>query len=531
MSVTRRELICGLGGAGVAFAVSPKLAAVEVERLSAPGLPPWMMREIRLAKARYEEWKGDDETLAFPVVSDVHSGTVELKEPPDWSDGIVHQYALDAVARMFGADFVADLGDIGLDRNRRTWKDEPESFGRAVMRCQKRIYDAFATPALHLVGNHDLGNVLWHQSSGDYFSFFNDALAGRSGFRHEADGYGLWDFPRKMTRVVFLNTSELNVGNTGGRHWVGMTGRQVDFLDRSLSELKAGWTAIVLSHASLHPYLGLWSTETKPRGSPGLADALAVLMRHAKDGHIRLAGSIAGHSHLDADVKEEGVQHVITQSYGLNGPDHLRPMYRYIRVNAATSMLIDVVAVKPYRSQMKVFRIGCGGEACDRAFPARACGAKAFSVAGSAVKIVSASYPRPLSFRLSPERFAGSEGMASWVEDRVRFVWIDNSAHDVDDAKNGFFRREAAKGEGVVLLLARPFFMPGMSVGDAPCANPLARPKHDWSTYAFRESVFLYTPNVLGIFAPASGKEFVAADNGRYQYAFERGMALDIAIN
>ena len=531
MNATRREMVCGLGGACVAFAVSPKLAAVGAERLSAPGLPHWMMREMRLAKARYEEWKGDDEALAFPVVSDVHSGTMELKDPPDWSDGLVHQYALDAAARMFGADFVADLGDIGIDRNRRTWKDEPEPFGRAVMKCQKRIYDAFATPALHLIGNHDLGNVLWHQSSGDYFSFFNDPLAGRPGFRHETDGYGLWDFPRKMTRVVFLNTSELNVGNTGGRHWVGITQKQVDFLDRSLLELRAGWTAIILSHASLHPYLGLWSTETKPRSSPGLAAALAVLKRHAKDGRIRLAGSIAGHSHLDADVKEDGVQHVILQSYGLNGPAHLRPMYRYNCVNTATSMLIDVVAVKPYRSQMKIFRIGCGGEACDRFFPSRCQGAKAFSVSGASVQIVSASYPKPLVFRLAPDDFAHAEPAISWTRDGVRFVWIDNSAHDVDGAKNDFFRREAAKGEGVVLLLARPLFMPGMSVEDAPCANPLARPRHDWSTYAFRESVFLYTPNVLGIFAPASGKKFVAADNGRYQYAFERGMAFDVAIN
>lgn len=526
MEMSRRDML-GISGAGAFFAAAPKTASPQM----VPPLPLWMMREIRLAKARYAEWKGDDETLVFPVVSDVHSGTTALKSPPDWNDGLVHQYVLDIAAKAFGADFIADLGDIGLDRDRKNWTDQPREFGEAVMDCQRRIYATFTTPALHVIGNHDLGNGLWHHSSEDYFNLFNADLDKRHGFLHAGDGYGRWDFPRKMTRVVFLNTSELNVGNTAGKYWVGMTRRQMDFLDKSLSELSRGWTAVILSHASLHPYLGLWSTETKPRMSPGLADALAVLKHHVRHGALRIAGSIAGHSHLDADVKEDGVQHVIVQSYGLNGPDHMRPMYRYNRVNTATSMLVDVVAVKPYRSQMKIFRIGCGGEICDRAFPARVCGAKAFSVSGTAVRIVSPSYPKPLAFRLAPEHFTRKDPVAAWTENRVRFVWIDNSAHDTDDSQTDFFRREATKGEGIVLLLARPFSMPGMSVEDAPCANPLSRPRHAWRTHAFREAVFLYAPNVLGVFAPASGKDFVAADNGRYQYAFRRGTSLEIAIN
>ena len=531
MDLSRRDVL-GIGGAGVLLASAPKaLPGTEQARPRAPALPDWMMREIRLAKARFAEWKGNDEALVFPTVSDIHAGTTALRDPPNWSDAMVHQYALDEAAKAFGADFVADLGDIGIDRNRVTWKDEPLEFGNAVLDCQKRVYDAFSTPALHLVGNHDLGNVLWHHSSDHYFRTFNAPLTGLPGFLYVGEGYGRWDFPRKMTRVVFLNTSEMNVGNTGGAHWVGMTRKQVEFLDRSLAELGRGWTAVVLSHANLHPYLGLWRSETASRASAGFADALDVLKRHAGAGRIRLAGVIAGHSHLDADVKENGVQHVIVQSYGLNGPDHLRPMYRYNRVNTAKSMLVDVVAVKPYRSQMKIFRIGCGGEACDRSFPSRCHGAKAFSASGASVRIVSASYPKPLVFRLAPDDFVHAEPATSWTRDGVRFVWIDNAAHDVEDSQGDFFRRETAKGEGVVLLLAKPLFMPGMSEADAPCANPASSRKHEWRTHAFRESVFLYTPNVLGVFAPASGRSFVAADNGRHQYAFERGMALDVAIN
>lgn len=530
MNLTRRSVL-GLAGAGAAVALNRAAFGAQSGTPGAPAVPGWMMREIRLAKARFTEWKGDDETLVFPVVTDVHSGTVSLGDSPAWNDGMTHQYALDVAAKAFGADFIANLGDIGIDRGRKTWKDEQEAFGRAVMECERRIYGTFSTPALHIVGNHDLGNGLWQHSSDDFFRFFNSGLESAPGFRHAGDGYGTWDFPRKMTRVIFLNTSELNVGNTKGKTWVGMTQRQVDFIDRSLGELKDGWTAVLLSHATLHPYLGLWRPSVGPRTTPGFADALAVVERHAKSGRIRVAGSFAGHAHLDADVKENGVQHVITQGYGLNGPGNLWPMYRFNRVGLASSMLIDVVAVKPYRSLTKVFRIGCGGEQCDRAFPSRCHGAKSFSVEGTEVRIVSASYPRPRRLRLEPKDFARQERMAAWVDDGVRFVWIDNSAHDVDSEQDSFFRREAAKGEGVALLLARPFFMPGMSAEDAPCANPLSRPAHQWSTYAFRESTFLYVQNVLGVFAPASGKAFVASDNGRFQYAFAKGATLDVAIN
>ena len=529
MELSRREAL-GMGAGIVAFSVSSPGNAM-AEPIARPSIPEHVLREIRLAYSRYVEWKGDDETLVFPVVSDVHSGTVALSEKPDWKDGIWHQLFLDEAAAAFGADFVANLGDIGIDRNRTDWKDEPESFGRAVMAAEKRIYDAFRVPSLHVVGNHDLGNARWHISSMEYFDYFNSPLRARREFHVEGEAWGYWDFRRKMTRVVFLNTSELNVGNTKGKLWVGMTGRQAEFLDRTLSETPKGWTVVVLTHASLHPWIGLWRQETKPRGAPGLAETLEVLKRHAREGRIRLAGVFSGHSHLDADIKEDGVQHVLSQSYGLNGPDRLRPMYRFNRINPVSSCLIDMVAVKPYRSRTKVFRIGVGGAACDREFPCRSAGAKAFSVEGRKVSIVSASYPRPRQFSLSPADFAHGAPTASWEKDGVRFVWIDNSAHDVTDAQNAFFRAEAAKGEGVVLLLARPFFLPGRPAGEAPCAHPESRPKHRWSTFAFRESVFLYTPNVLGVFAPAAGAPFWGADNGRYQVAFEKGATLSVNIN
>jgi hypothetical protein len=531
MDLSRRDAL-GMGAGMLLTSSFPAdTAAASAAKIQLPVLPEYVLKEIRLARSRFVEWKGDDETLVFPVVSDVHSGTVSLTAAPDWKDGIWHQLFLDEAAAAFGADFVANLGDIGIDRNRTDWKDEPESFGRSVLAAEKRIYDAFRVPSLHVVGNHDLGNARWHISSMEYFDYFNSPLRARREFHVEGEAWGYWDFRRKMTRVVFLNTSELNVGNTKGKLWVGMTGRQAEFLDRTLSATPKGWTVVVLTHASLHPWIGLWSRETNPRNAPGLSETLEVLKRHAGEGRIRLAGVFSGHSHLDADLKENGVQHVLTQSYGLNGPDRLRPMYRYNRINLASSFLIDIVAVKPYRSRTKVFRLGAGGPECDREFPCRSAGAKAFSFAGGEAHIVSSSYPRPLSFSLSPEDFERGEKQRSWVKDGVRFVWIDNSAHDVTDGQNAFFRAEAAKGEGVVLLLKRPFFMPGRPESDAPCAHPESRPKQNWSTFAFRESVFLYTPNVLGVFAPACGRPFWGADNGRYQVALEKGAKVTVYIN
>ena len=43
-------------------------------------VPAWAKREIAMTLARYWAWKGEDESVVFPIVTDVHSKTTDLRK-------------------------------------------------------------------------------------------------------------------------------------------------------------------------------------------------------------------------------------------------------------------------------------------------------------------------------------------------------------------------------------------------------------------------------------------------------------------
>ena len=66
----------------------------------------FVLPQINEAYARFAEWKGDDTVLCFPIVTDVHtSGRFTYKH-------IGHAVT---AAEAFGADFMVNFGDIGLN--------------------------------------------------------------------------------------------------------------------------------------------------------------------------------------------------------------------------------------------------------------------------------------------------------------------------------------------------------------------------------------------------------------------------------
>ena len=105
----------------LAFLFTVSISAQEAEEGGLKPIPGWAQSEIDLTLARFQEWKGNDEVVAVPLVSDVHSEprpdpTVNGDpEEPDWSDAKNHIYIAQRAAALFGADFMVDLGDIGMN--------------------------------------------------------------------------------------------------------------------------------------------------------------------------------------------------------------------------------------------------------------------------------------------------------------------------------------------------------------------------------------------------------------------------------
>ena len=72
-------------------------------------VPDFVMPQARETFMRYVNWKGGEETLLFPILTDIHCGWGS-----DRSETYRHLGYMAETDRLFGYDFMANLGDIGL---------------------------------------------------------------------------------------------------------------------------------------------------------------------------------------------------------------------------------------------------------------------------------------------------------------------------------------------------------------------------------------------------------------------------------
>jgi hypothetical protein len=353
------------------FAAAPSLVAEDFQTMA---IPDWVMPKINETHARFVAWRGDDEVVVFPVVSDIHSGIPEIIDPPNFSDPKMHILFAQRAATRFNADFLADLGDNGMDRDTH-WA--PATRERALVRMDStvRIYRDFPLPVLFAMGNHDLGNATFTLPVKQFGETFN-GMARKRGAKLVTgpnSDYGYYDIPNKKCRVFFLNSSEI-------LPW-GYKTSQLQFLADHL-QVPKGYCVVVLQHYCIHPTIGAW-LPSGPHVAPNqtlcckILEAFAagakgeekdVRWDFAGNRDTRLAGCITGDSHFDTEAVLNGVNHVITQSYGTIQPKNLPKEPVYLRFNRKTEMLVDVVAIKPDQGEMRFFRIGAGGADRDRKF-------------------------------------------------------------------------------------------------------------------------------------------------------------------
>ncbi len=238
---------------------------------------------------------------------------------------------------------------------------------------------------------------------------------------------GYYDDSDNKIRFLFLNTSDnqkedYNNGDT--RKEYKITKEQLQWLVQSLSSIPNSYSVVVFAHFCINR-IGEWkvypqnNTNLKywaygsSRYVQGLGRILEGFANKTKgtdnesdnsyynsnvswdftniDSSSKLIAYICGDSHFDALLKKDevfvtesgtdavpigiscpanGVNYLISQGYGGNNISncHSKATYTSFVHDVKAQMLYDVVAIKPEKNEVKVFRVGAGGEERDREF-------------------------------------------------------------------------------------------------------------------------------------------------------------------
>ena len=324
-------------------------------------LPAFYEADLEDALTRVARWRKEDMCVVFPIITDLHSA-LETTDPlfGQRRDSASHLLLMNDVADKFNADFTADLGDEGIDVPLKN-RDAMEELTSRILQYRKA---SKRRPALFVKGNHDthltgFPENFWEKS----FMEINDGVP----MTYGGDGsYGFFDIRGKKTRVFWLNTSEC------AEH---LTDKQLDFLKTNLDSLPEDHCAVILQHICSYKIIFQGVKREARPFTPGLEKLDRILKDFVRQGG-RLAGSISGHGHYNADARDNGVNYFILQGYGGIGPRELPPFGRVAwefdpllgrtdTFDMTKYAMIHLVVIKPELGEMKIFRVGAGGSACD----------------------------------------------------------------------------------------------------------------------------------------------------------------------
>ena len=352
------------------FWTGPDMTAAQV--VDALPVPDWVDREIDATKARIDAWRGSDEVVLVPTITDFHFYSPPCGVWPDFpaiaSSNLAHAKYLKRVIERLGADAGANLGDLGYDYCPRYWSHSLDNERAARLAIEDAIYASLKVPFVMVPGNHDGG---WDSPSGFGDRFNSPDFPRTRDFRRGPTGaYGYLDLAAKRTRLFFINTSE--EGNGGGK---AITPEQVAFMRKAVGETPDGWAVMFFSHDCLHPDCGRWDSPDYRtpdyKASPGYVGMRELISETIRGRRLKARGILCGDSHYDLDWTDpkSSIRYVISQGYGGCGKS-LHPKAPAVPVelyfNCAKQMLVDVSALKPATGEWKIFRVGVGGAARDR---------------------------------------------------------------------------------------------------------------------------------------------------------------------
>lgn len=338
-------------------------------------IPDAMKEQIREAYGRYAAWKGDDETVVFPILTDIHTTGRET-----WRH-IGYTVTADD---LFHFDFMANFGDLGVNLQPAGSSIKYSKYIIDRIREQMFLYKGVF---LYAAGNHD-----WDGGEGTHYSsemlsdwFQKPSLEAAGGNLHLTDGqcWCWYDIPAKQTRIFILNSQATE---TLGPEYYCYDTPQLEWLADRLCEVPEGYNVFVFSHYMPNP-TGRWSTSgpVDPRKSTVtlmkmLSDYKARRAGAVKEGTTpassnvkwdftaakgRLAGMLGGDSHVNVVEECDGVTYFITQGYGTMRPEWSIPGQKHVWFDYREELCVDVVAFKPATGEVHTFRIGAGGAGAD----------------------------------------------------------------------------------------------------------------------------------------------------------------------
>lgn len=313
--------------------------------------------QVDEAVKRYREWKGNDETLVFPMVTDVHTAG---------RFSYYHVGYAAEVAKGFDADFMVNFGDIGLNAFPAT---EDSLYAQSIVdniREQMLKYDGIW---LYTPGNHDFDGGQGRLFSEGYLSeTFQKPWQERAGENlHLVPGrtLGYYDIPEKGIRAVILNSQ--GTGTREGRYYY-FDDAQIEWVKGVLADTPENLSVLFLAHYTpvkigrwktfaQHPELYLLDNDEKIKD---------VIADYAKD--RKVVGFFTGDSHCNFHIEEKGVDYYTSQGYGWATPDLLLDGTRRAYFDYVDNLCIDVVCVKPALGEVHTFRVGAGGADFDYSF-------------------------------------------------------------------------------------------------------------------------------------------------------------------
>ena len=317
-------------------------------------IPDFVVPQVTEAHERYMEWKGDDETVIFPIFTDVHSHT----------DTRFHHIGYVAeTSDIWGYDFMLCLGDIGINLGpAHISKDITTTIMTKVSDEMKKFPGVF----LYTPGNHD-----WDAGEGEINSqerfqemFQKPGLEKAGANLHLTPGkvYHYYDIPEKNFRIILLNSC--GTCTKEDMYYV-FDDEQVEWFKNLVGETPEEMSILVACHYMPHPS-GRWHNTPAPYNLASNERMMDVLAELKKDHNI--IGLFCGDSHFNMHEVDRDVNYFITQSMGYCTKEQLMPGTRRADVDLKESLCCDVIAVKPAKGEVHTFRIGAGGAEFDYQF-------------------------------------------------------------------------------------------------------------------------------------------------------------------
>ena len=351
-------------------------------------LPSNIKEEIGTTFKRFSSWNAGKDKIAFPVFTDIHAGKNfdKIKQLKNLIDNF----------NQFGFDFYANLGDVGIDV---AYTNGGLDASYKLLNYISDVSNTANAPVLFANGNHE--TIVKELPTRVRKEYLNKPQERKwKGLKYVDGGNnGTYTNEEKKLKVIILdNYPKGDNDNPSYLTYEGIDEAQLSWFIEELVKAKDIETIIVLEH-SFPYYKGNWRSKKEIGGEvtyedppandnykpsrASIRNAIIAFNKRQKGEDLiynnvsydfseatgTICGLFSGHSHFDVHHQEEGLLLVCHQSMGdLNLETEMPSWGIYSGFNKLENTLMDIVSICPSARQIKIFRVGAGGEKRDREF-------------------------------------------------------------------------------------------------------------------------------------------------------------------